>query len=85
MDRTPQQILETVAAAKLTMGHLEDRLSVGTDVLDLDDHSVIRTTVTPVGGRRKRSMGRTGDERQVFTPNRLSDGDLSGLKAKRTS
>lgn len=45
MDRTPQQILATVDAAKLTMGQLEERLSGGTDVLDLGDHSVIRTTV----------------------------------------
>jgi len=45
MDRTPQQILATVDAAKLTMGQLEERLSGGTGVLDLGDHSVIRTTV----------------------------------------
>jgi len=45
MDRTPLQIVETVDAAKLTMGQLEERLSGATDVLDLGDHSVIRTTV----------------------------------------
>lgn len=45
MDRTPQKILATVDAAKLTMGHLEERLSGGRDVRDLGDHSVIRTTV----------------------------------------
>jgi len=48
MDRTPQQIVETLGAAQSTMERLQARLSEERDVYDLGDMSVIRTTVRKI-------------------------------------